>query len=132
MTGNVDLLRGAQDTVEIVDFKSEKKPDLEKDKERLRQYQRQLEVYAHLVEERTGQRVSKMHLYYTGETSGNPYVSFDKNDKTIARTIASFDAVVQRIESGDYGMADRPHKICPDCDMRPYCDNKNWAFNKNS
>ena len=130
LTGNVDLLRGAQDTVEIVDFKSEKKPDLEKDKDRLRQYQRQLEVYAHLVEERTGQTVSKMHLYYTGETSGNPYVSFDKNDKTITRTIASFDAVVQQIESGDYGMANRPHKICPDCDMRPYCDNKNWTFKK--
>ena len=130
LTGNVDLLRGAQDTVEIVDFKSEKKPDLEKDKERLRQYQRQLEVYAHLVEERTGQRVSRMHLYYTGETSGNPYVSFEKNDKAIQRTIASFDAVVQRIESGDYRMAARPHKICPDCDIKPYCDNKNWTFKK--
>ena len=130
LTGNVDLLRGAQDTVEIVDFKSEKKPDLEKEQDRLRQYQRQLEVYAHLVEERTGQRVSRMHLYYTGEKSGNPYVSFQKDDKAIARTIASFDAVVQRIEQGDYQMAARPHKICPDCDIRPYCDNKNWKFKK--
>lgn len=130
LTGNVDLLRGAQQTVEIVDFKSEKKPDLEKEKGRLRQYQRQLEVYAHLVEERTGQTVSRMHLYYTGETSGNPYVSFDKNDKAIAKTIATFDDVVQRIERADYRMAARPDKICPDCDIRPYCDNKNWKFKK--
>lgn len=60
-------IRGEQDTVEIIDFKSEKKPDMEKDRDRLRQYQHQLEVYAHLVEERTGQKVSRMHLYYTGE-----------------------------------------------------------------
>jgi DNA helicase-2/ATP-dependent DNA helicase PcrA len=130
LTGSVDLIRGEQGTVEIVDFKSEKKPDLEKERERLQRYQRQLEVYAHLVEERTGQRVSRMHLYYTGETSGSPYVSFEKNDKTIARTIAGFDAVVHRIERGDYGMVARPHKMCPDCDIRPYCDNKNWKFKK--
>lgn len=130
LTGNVDLLRGAGDTVEIVDFKSEKKPDLEKEQDRLYQYQRQLQVYAHLVEERTGQTVSQLHLYYTGETSGNPYVSFPKDDKAITRTIQSFDAVVQRIERGDYRMAARPHKICPDCDLRPYCDNKNWKFKK--
>lgn len=130
LKGSVDLLRGEHDTVEIVDFKSEKKPDMEKERERLTQYQRQLEVYAHLVEERTGQQVSRMHLYYTGEEAGNPYVSFDKNPKKIAGTIAAFDNVVNRIECRDYRMAARPSKICPDCDMRPYCDNKNWKFQK--
>jgi DNA helicase-2/ATP-dependent DNA helicase PcrA len=48
LKGSVDLIRGEHDTVEIIDFKSEKKPDMEKDRERLRQYQHQLEVYAHL------------------------------------------------------------------------------------
>ena len=74
LKGSVDLIRGDQDTVEIIDFKSEKKPDMEKDRDRLLLYQSQLEVYAHLVEERTGQKVSRMHLYYTGEDGGNPYV----------------------------------------------------------
>jgi hypothetical protein len=41
-----DLIRGERDTVEIIDFKSEKKPDMEKDRDRLKQYQHQLEVYA--------------------------------------------------------------------------------------
>ena len=39
LKGSVDLIRGENDTVEIIDFKSEKKPDMEKDKERLKQYQ---------------------------------------------------------------------------------------------
>ena len=131
LKGSVDLIRGEHDTVEIIDFKSEKKPDMEKDRDRLRQYQSQLEVYAHLVEERTGQKVSRMHLYYTGEDGGNPYVSFSKDDRAIGKTIARFDDIVARIERQDYGLSARPAKLCQNCDMRAYCDNKNWKFKKN-
>ena len=128
LKGNVDLVRGENDTVEIVDFKSEKKPDMDKDRDRLSQYQHQLEVYAHLVEERTGQTVSKMHLYYTGEASGNPYVSFAKDNRSIGKTIARFDDIVSRIERADYQIPSRPTKLCQNCDLRAYCDNKNWKF----
>ncbi|KDB52929.1 UvrD/REP helicase [Sphaerotilus natans subsp. natans DSM 6575] len=131
LKGSVDLIRGEHDTVEIIDFKSEKKPDIEKNHDRLRQYQSQLEVYAHLVEERTGLKVSRMHLYYTGEDGGNPYVSFRKDDRAIGKTIARFDDIVARIERQDYGLSARPAKLCQNCDMRAYCDNKNWKFRKN-
>jgi DNA helicase-2/ATP-dependent DNA helicase PcrA len=131
LKGSVDLIRGENDTVEIIDFKSEKKPDMEKDRERLRQYQHQLEVYAHLVEKRTGQKVSRMHLYYTGEDGGNPYISFIKDDRAISKTVARFDDIVERIERQDYRIAARPAKLCPNCDMRAYCDGKNWKFQKN-
>jgi DNA helicase-2/ATP-dependent DNA helicase PcrA len=130
LKGSVDLIRGEQDTVEIIDFKSEKKPDMEKDRSRIQQYQHQLEVYAHLVEERTGQKVSRMHLYYTGEDGGNPYVSFTKDDRAIGKTISRFDDIVGRIERQDYGLSARPAKLCQNCDMRAYCDNKNWKFRK--
>lgn len=130
LKGSVDLIRGEQDTVEIIDFKSEKKPDMEKDRDRLRQYQHQLEVYAHLVEERTGQKVSRMHLYYTGEDGGNPYVSFTTDDRAIGKTIARFDDIVARIQRQDYAISVRPAKLCLSCDMRAYCDNKNWKFRK--
>lgn len=130
LKGSVDLIRGENGTVEIIDFKSEKKPDMEKDRERLRQYQSQLEVYAHLVEERTGQKVSRMHLYYTGEDSGNPYITFSKDDRAIGKTIARFDDIVDRIERQDYQIQARPTKQCQNCDMRAYCDNKTWKFRK--
>lgn len=131
LKGSVDLIRGERDTVEIIDFKSEKKPDMDKDRDRLRQYQHQLEVYAYLVEQRTGQKVSRMHLYYTGEEGGNPYVSFDKDNRAIGKTIAQFDDIVSRIEHHDYQISARPAKLCSSCDMRAYCDNKNWKFRKN-
>lgn len=130
LRGSVDLIRGENDTVEIIDFKSEKKPDMEKDRSRIQQYKHQLEVYAHLVEKRTGQKVSRMHLYYTGEDGGNPYVSFTKDDRTIGKTIARFDDIVGRIERQDYQISSRPDKLCQNCDLRAYCDNKKWTFRK--
>lgn len=122
LKGSVDLIRGENDTVEIIDFKSEKKPDLHNERHKIEHYKRQLEVYAHLVEERTGHKVSKTHLYYTGEEAGTPYVSFDHNRSAIENTIKGFDQVVERIKKHDYNIKERPAKLCKECDMRFYCE----------
>ena len=54
--GKIDLIKGADGTVELVDFKSERKPDMVKARDRIEHYRRQLHIYAFLVEQRTGQR----------------------------------------------------------------------------
>ncbi|MBB6212532.1 ATP-dependent exoDNAse (exonuclease V) beta subunit [Novispirillum itersonii] len=122
LKGQIDLVRGENGSVEIIDFKSERKPDLVGDREKLDRYRRQLQIYAHLVEEQLGQTVSRMHLYYTSEEAGNPYVSFPNNKHAVNDTIAAVDAVVKRIEGKDFSMAARPAKACPECDLRSYCD----------
>ena len=122
LKGHVDLIRGEDGTVEIVDFKSEKKPDLVSDRERVNRYRRQLEVYAHIIEGQTGHTVSKLHLYYTGEDDSNPYVSFDKDTYSIDQTMQAFDSVVERIESKDFEIVSRPDRMCRNCDMKAYCD----------
>ena len=134
LSGSVDLIRGEAGTVEIVDFKSEKKLDVTdpKDRDKLDRYRRQLEAYAHIVEERTGEQVSKMHLYYTGEENGSPYISFEKNEKSIASTIQTFDDVVRRIEQKDFSIPERPEKSCKECEVQAYCDAKNWTFRNTS
>lgn len=128
LTGSVDLIKGADGTVELVDFKSERKPDMERDKERIQHHKKQLEIYAHLVEERYGYQVSKMHLYFTGETNGLPNISFSKASDTIDKTVAEFDRIVDRIENKDFSLKARPDKTCVDCSARAYCDRKNWSF----
>lgn len=124
LLGKVDLIRGEGDTVEIVDFKSEKKPDLLIETEQVNRYRRQLEVYAHLIEEKTGKKVSKMHLYYTGEENGVPTVSFDKSPELIDKTIQEFDAVVGKIQSKDFSGRAKDKNLCDNCDMRHYCRRK--------
>jgi DNA helicase-2/ATP-dependent DNA helicase PcrA len=134
LTGKVDLIAGRDDTVELVDFKSEKKlnvndPD---DREKIARYRRQLEVYAHIVEGLDHRQVSRMHLYYTSEAAGNPYISFDRDAQAIDQTVAAFDHIVHRIESQDYAIPERPAHLCADCDMRFYCDRKNWHFREDA
>jgi DNA helicase-2/ATP-dependent DNA helicase PcrA len=127
LTGSIDLLRGADGSVEIVDFKTEKKPDVNeaKDRERLERYHRQLEVYAHIVEERYRRRVSRMHLYYTGAKDENPYISYDFEKGKIEKTVAAIGKVVDKIETKSFGTngVEKTDRHCKDCDIKPYCWN---------
>lgn len=122
--GKIDLVRGEGDTVEIVDFKAERKPDMEKMRARLEQYRRQLHIYAHLVEERTGQKVSKMHLYYTGEDGGVPTITYPYTKSAVEGTMAVFDDTVKKIMKKDFHRCADDPKVCGACDFRFYCKNK--------
>lgn len=120
--GTIDLIKGEGGTVELVDFKSEKKPDIFKDKEILERYRNQLQVYAHLVEKRTGQKVSKMHLYYTGEETGVPTITYPYQKTSIDATIAAFDDTVHKILRKEYKVKATSIKTCNECDFRFYCN----------
>ncbi len=122
--GKIDLIRGEGDTVEIVDFKSQRKPDMVKDREQLERYRRQLHIYAYLVEQRTGQKVSKMHLYYTGEESGVPTITYPYTKTAVEGTMAVFDDTVHKIMKKDFHRCADDPKVCNACDFRFYCRNK--------
>lgn len=134
LKGTIDLIKGENNTVELIDFKSGDKPDVNatdsKTRQTLNQYRRQLEVYAHLIEQRNGHKVSKLHLYYPKEDGGNPYISFPSNSDNINTTIQIFDEVVKKIETKDYDMTHTPKsdKQCGGCDMRFYCNPKQYCI----
>lgn len=122
--GKIDLIRGEGNTVEIVDFKSQKKPDIERDRDQIEKYRRQLHIYAHLVEQRTGLKVSKMHLYYTGEENSVPTITFPYTKTAIEGTLAAFDDTVRKIMRKDFHGSAKDANICKNCDFRYYCSRK--------
>lgn len=122
--GKIDLIKGEGDTVEIVDFKSEHKPDMEKMRDRLEQYRRQLNIYAYLVEQRTGKKVSKMNLYYTAEENGVPTITYPYQKMAVEGTMEAFDDTVHKIMKKDFHRCADDPKICKNCDFRFYCMNK--------
>lgn len=122
LQGTVDLVQADDGSYEIVDFKSEKKPDIFDDKDRIDRYRRQLQIYAHLLEEKRQIAVSRMTLYHTGEESGNPRITFDRSKSDVKGTIESVDKIIKKIVAKDYGLKERPHKLCKNCDFRAYCD----------
>ena len=121
LEGKIDLIKGEGDTVEIVDFKSEKKPDLISERDKLDYYKKQLHVYAHLVEEKLGKTVSKLNLYYTSAINENPIISFSKNSNSINHTIKEFDEIVEKIECKNYKHKSKNQILCSNCDFRYYC-----------
>jgi DNA helicase-2/ATP-dependent DNA helicase PcrA len=132
LKGTIDLIRGEEGTVEIIDFKSGDKPDVndltEYNRRALRGFQRQLEIYAHIIEERTEHQVSKMHLYYTKEEAGSPYITFRNQPERIGNTIQAFDEVVHKIEHKDFDISHitKSEKQCGNCDMRYYCNPRTY------
>ena len=121
--GTVDLVEGDGGTVDIVDFKSERKPDINRDHEILERYRRQLLLYARLIEQKTGRKVRKMRLYYTGEESGNPEISFMWSDGSVEKVAVEFDSTARRIMAKDYSKRASNAKLCENCDFRYYCKN---------
>ncbi len=126
LEGKIDLIRGENDSVEILDFKTEKKPNMnsEDGREKLRRYRRQLEIYAHIIEQRYGKKVSKMHLYYTGAEDESPFITYDFNRTSIVRTIGEVDGVVNKIENKEFKMDARKRceKLCGGCDLKNFCN----------
>jgi DNA helicase-2/ATP-dependent DNA helicase PcrA len=121
LSGKIDLIQGANNTYEIVDFKTEKKPDIFADSDKIEVSRRQLEVYAHILKERYGYEISKLKLYYTSETNSNPIIEFKKDDYSINKTIDGFSSVVNQIEDKQFGGKAKDAKICRNCDLRFYC-----------
>jgi len=122
LQGTVDLVQSDDGSYEIVDFKSEKKPDMFDDKEKIDRYRRQLQIYAHLLEEQRRITVRRMTLYYTSEEAGNPRITFDRSRSDVKGTIEAVDKVVKKIVAKDYRLNERPEKLCRNCDFRAYCD----------
>lgn len=121
LSGKIDLIQGQNNTYEIVDFKTEKKPDIFADVEKIETSKRQLEVYAHILEERYGYKISKLKLYYTSESNSNPIIEFIKDDYSINKTVTRFSNIVSQIESNQFSGRAKNVKICKNCDLRYYC-----------
>lgn len=122
LSGKVDLIEGENGTLEIVDFKAEKKPDMERDRERIQRYKRQLQIYAYIIEQQTGLPVSQLRLYYTGDTSdGVPEIRFKNEHAKVQETIDEFTEVVHKIQCRNYSTRSTSQTMCNNCDLRHFC-----------
>lgn len=121
LTGRVDLLLGEDDKLEVLDFKSQSRP--QHDDRRLAHYHQQLLIYAHILEQRYGKRAEQLSLYWTGEARREdalmiiPY----KPDQ-VAEAGAHFDSIVAQILARNFAIKRPPEKkVCAECDFRVYC-----------
>ena len=121
LQGIIDLIEGKDETVEVVDYKTGPKPDVERHPETVEHYKKQLQVYAYLIEKRYSKKVSRMHLYYTSAMTGNPLISFEWNRESVENTIDEISETVRRIEDKDFEGKVQNSYACIYCDMKYIC-----------
>lgn len=121
LTGAVDLLLADDGSLEVLDFKSQARPD---DGERvLRTYYQQLCIYAHILEQRRGRQPDRLLLYWTAErTRERALMSFDYRPDDVVGAVAHFDAVVAEVQAQQFDVLQLPPRtVCKECDFRSYC-----------
>lgn len=123
LEGTIDLICIRDGETEITDFKSGSKPNINinRDRELLETYRRQLNVYAYLVEKTSGLRVSRMKLYYTGEEIGSPEIIYDYDEDEANRVLTGFDDIVKKIVHKDFNHKASDLEVCRECNFRYYC-----------
>ncbi len=121
LQGVVDLIEGQGDTVEILDYKTGPKPDIEGHPERVAHYRKQLEIYAYLVEKKYGKKVGRMHLYYTNAQDQDPLISFEWTRNAVEQTVDEVSETIRKIEKKDFDGDVTNDYACKFCDMKYLC-----------
>jgi DNA helicase-2/ATP-dependent DNA helicase PcrA len=121
LIGKVDLLLGGDGKLELLDFKSQPRPN--KDDDRILSYYRQLCTYAHILETRDGKLPERLMIYWTGEPNKeDALMVFPYECSLVDEAGAHFDKVVSQIQNKDFMIRKLPErKVCKECDLRVYC-----------
>jgi DNA helicase II / ATP-dependent DNA helicase PcrA len=122
MSGIVDLLMGKDNKLEVLDFKSQKRP--ESNSSMIEKYKKQLHLYAYILKERHNKDPERLYLYWTGEEHRkDALMEIDYDETILEETKAYFDKVAGCILNKDFKIKTDPDKlkICKECDFRFYC-----------
>lgn len=122
ITGKIDLLIGANEKLEILDFKTQPKP--QPNDPVIDKYYKQLCLYAYIIKERYATPVEKMYIYWTAEEKRkDALMELKYSEEEVKKTGEYFDEVVQKIRLADFNIKIPPNteKVCKECDFRFYC-----------
>lgn len=122
INGKVDLLLGRDDKLEVLDFKTQQKPDAI-DKIMLK-YKYQLHVYAHILKERYNKDPERLYIYWTAEENRkDALMEIDFDEQLVRSAGKHFDEVAKCIINKDFEIKTLPDKtrVCKECDFKHYC-----------
>jgi DNA helicase-2/ATP-dependent DNA helicase PcrA len=121
LTGKIDLLLGGDGRLELLDFKTAPRPA--DNPALLAAYERQLAVYAHILETRHGKRPDRLLLYWTSEPNRrDALMELAYDPAAVDGAGRYFDEVVGRIQRQEFSVDAPPGSAtCKECDLRALC-----------
>lgn len=121
LTGKIDLILGKDGKLELLDFKSQRRP-ASKDP-LLDRYYKQLCLYSHILRERYGKNPERLSIYWTGEKQrSKALMEFPVDEHAIKYAGEHFDKIVGTIQAQHFEVPTPPASTtCKNCDFRLYC-----------
>ncbi len=122
INGKVDLLLGKDEKLELLDFKTQPKP--ENNDPVMDKYRYQLHVYAHILKERYNKEPERLYLYWTSEDNRkDALMEITYDEKLVEHAGKHFDIVAKCIINKDFEIKNKPDKtkVCKECDFKYYC-----------
>lgn len=119
--GKIDLLVKGEQGLEVIDFKTQRRPP--EDAAYLAFYQQQLQLYAYALQHHFGESPQRLWLYWTAEerrADALMEVSYDRDE--IEQVVAGLDELVEKIQQKHFDVKTPPApSICNACDIRHFC-----------
>jgi DNA helicase-2/ATP-dependent DNA helicase PcrA len=121
LTGKIDVVMERNGKREIWDLKTSGQQ--EPDSLSLEQYERQLYMYAHALEQRDDITPERLVLYWTERScKEDALMVFPYQRDKVDIAVDQFEKVVAHIKAGEFTVANPPHPhICKKCDLRSRC-----------
>jgi DNA helicase-2/ATP-dependent DNA helicase PcrA len=122
LNGAIDLVMSDDGSLDVLDFKAQSRPPDESPS--ISTYYKQLCIYAHLLEKRSGRQPDRLVIYWTGEEDKSKAVmSFAYDPKDVEDAVEHFDEVVREIQSQNFLVTVPPDtKVCAECDFKSLCE----------
>src|SRR6266571_980899 len=123
LTGRIDLLMKRHGRLEVLDFKTGRRPGDGDTPDGLEDYKRQLYTYAWALEHRYGERPARLFLYWTEELrKEDALMEIQCDPEVMEQTNRLFDAVIGKIQKKDFRILVPPEpRICRGCDIQHFC-----------
>ena len=124
MSGIIDLIRGKDGELELLDFKAQTAEDLTLERKKF--YEFQLSIYAKMVERKRGVKPKRTYVYLTAEPDLNKALAEIKiQDVEVNKAEEVFDNYATKIMAKDFKVAHKPPRdVCRNCDFRYGCSDR--------
>jgi DNA helicase-2/ATP-dependent DNA helicase PcrA len=124
MSGIIDLIRGEQGELELLDFKAETANDLTSERKEF--YKFQLSIYAKMIERKFGTKPKHTYVYLTAEPDlKKALAEIPIHDVEANKAEQIFDRYAAKIMSKDFKVTRKPPRdVCRNCDFRYGCEDR--------
>ena len=126
ITGIIDLLTSQEQGLDILDFKTQKKPDW--GHPLINSYEKQLCLYAYILQERYNSPINNLYIYWTAEEKRkDALMQIKYSEQKVEEAGKHFDEIVHKIREKKFEVEQSPdtEKVCKECDFRFFCSREN-------